>query len=145
VLATGPAGDTLNRALLTLSKQRPGPVNLLRVTGLRQAGEHWEGELSGQRLHLPHGTYQPGGSVYVQLLPQEVMLSQEPAAGVSARNRLAGVVRELVQLPGRTFVAVDVGQFLWAQVTPEAAAELGLQPGRPVTCLIKTSSLVVMC
>jgi len=41
-------------------------------------------------------------------------------------------------------VAVDIGQFLWAQVTPEAAQELELRPGKEVTCLVKTSALLVL-
>jgi molybdopterin-binding protein len=54
------------------------------------------------------------------------------------------VVREILKLPDRTFVAIDVGQFLWAQVTPEAAQEMGLEPGQQVTCLLKTSSLTLL-
>ena len=42
------------------------------------------------------------------------------------------------------FVAVDVGQILWAEVTPAAVKELGLENGVGVTCLIKTHSLRVV-
>ena len=42
------------------------------------------------------------------------------------------------------FVAVDIGQVLWAEVTPEAAAELELTPGSQVICLLKAHSLRVV-
>ena len=44
----------------------------------------------------------------------------------------------------RTFVAIDVGQFLWAEVTPEAVRELNIQPGSAVTCHVKTSALQIL-
>ena len=42
------------------------------------------------------------------------------------------------------FVAVDIGQIIWAEVTPQAAAELELQPGAAVICLVKAHSLVAV-
>jgi len=50
----------------------------------------------------------------------------------------------MLELAGGFFVAVDVGQILWAEVTPAAVRDLGLQPGSQVTCLIKTRSLEVV-
>jgi molybdate transport system ATP-binding protein len=144
VLDAGPTAEALDRAVLTRLRQPTAPVNLLRVSDLCRVGAHWEGSLGGQRLHLPVGDFRAGGSVFVQLLPQEVMLGDEPLAGVSARNRLRGTVREVVTVAGRAFVAVDVGQFLWAEVTPEAVEELALRPGKEVTCLVKTSAVTVL-
>jgi molybdate transport system ATP-binding protein len=144
IVETGPMAEALDRAVLTRLGRPAGPVNLLRVTDVGRAGAHWEGSLGGQRLHLPGDEFRGGESVFVQLLPQEVMLASEPVAGVSARNRLRGTVREVLTVAGRAFVAVDVGQFLWAEVTPEAVAELGLGPGKEVTCFIKTSAVTVL-
>ncbi|MGA2032447.1 MAG: TOBE domain-containing protein [Thermoguttaceae bacterium] len=39
---------------------------------------------------------------------------------------------------------VDVGQVLWSEVTPEAVAELGLEPSVEVTCLIKAKIISVL-
>jgi molybdate transport system ATP-binding protein len=143
VIASGPTAGTLDHAVLAL-RQHAGPVNLLRVTDLGRVDAHWEGRVGGQRLHLPPGDFRAGGSAHVQLLPQEVILADADVPGVSARNRLHGTVREVMALPERVFVAVDVGQFLWAQVTPEAVRELDLRAGKEVTCLIKTSALAVL-
>jgi molybdate transport system ATP-binding protein len=144
VVAAGPTADTLDRAVLTRLKEAAGPSNLLRVTRLHLVDAHWEGEVGGHRLHLPPGDYPAGGSIHVQFLPQEVMLGGEQVAAVSARNRLRGTVREVLTVADRVFVAVDVGQFLWAQVTLEAVRELELRPGKEVMCLIKTSAITAL-
>ena len=53
-------------------------------------------------------------------------------------------MRQATQADGVAYVAVDVGQIVWAQVTPEAVRELQLRPGADVVCLIKTQSLQVV-
>jgi molybdate transport system ATP-binding protein len=143
VIDAGPTAPTLDRAVLTKLKERPGPVNLLRVADLREADGHWEGTVGNQRLHVPAGApHRAGASSYIQFLPRDVLLCSGPVpGGLSARNHLQGQVRELIVLPNKAFVAIDVGQFLWAEITPEAARELGLRAGAPVTCIIKTSAL----
>jgi molybdate transport system ATP-binding protein len=142
VIDAGPTTTTLDRAALTLLKQPLSPVNLLRVSDLRQVDGHWEGTVGEQRLYLPPSPgYSPGASVSVRCLPQDVVLSRGQEAGISARNQLHGTVRELVTLPGRTFVAVDVGQFLWVEVMPETVRDLHIRAGMALTCMIKVSAL----
>lgn len=145
VIDTGPTAPTLDRAVLTKLKQRPNPVNVLRVADIHEADGHWTGRIGDQVLHLP-GMQTPGasGAVYVQFLPHDVVLSAAPVEGMSTRNHLRGRVREVVTLPEQTFVAVDVGQFLWAAVTAEAVRELHIEPGAAVTCHVKTSALQVL-
>jgi len=145
VVATGPTDTTLDRTLMTRMKQRPHPVNLLRVGEVRRVDDHWEGTVGEQALHLPaSAALAYGSSVYVQFAAQDVTLSRAPVDGLSVRNRLRGQVRELVELPDRTFVAVDVGQFLWAEVTPEAVRELDIRPGLGIICLVKTVAIQVL-
>ena len=145
VIDSGPTGPTLDGAVLTRLSYRPGPVNLLRVSDLQRIEDHWEGTIGEQRLHLPAAAgAKMGSSIHVQFLPRDVALGVDSVSGISVRNRLQGRVRELVTLPDRTFVAIDVGQFLWAEVTPEAVRELDLHPGRPVICLIKTSAIQLL-
>jgi len=144
VLAAGPTPEALEQAVLGGLRGVPGPVSLLEVKELRRVEAHWEGRVGEQRLHLPPGDYVAGGAALVQVAPQEVMLGSSQVAGLSARNQLRGSVREVLGLRDQVFVAVDIGQFLWAQVTPEAAQELELRPGKEVTCLVKTSALLVL-
>ncbi len=145
VLDSGPTAPTLERALLTRSQQCPSLVNLLRVERVQPAGEHWQGQLGTQGIHLPaSAAAHAGGTVYIQFLPRDVTLANDPVTGLSVRNRLQGKVREVVAVRDHVFVAVDVGQFLWAEVTPEAVQELAIGPGKPISCLIKTSAVTLV-
>jgi molybdate transport system ATP-binding protein len=145
VVASGPTAQTLDRALLTRPAQKAVPLNLLRVTDLCQVDGHWQGRVSGQTMHLPSYNLRIGCDAYVQFQPHDVVLAHGlETACLSVRNRMEGVIREILLLDGRAFVAVDIGQFLWAEVTPEAVRDLGLRPGEAVACLIKTSCIAVL-
>jgi molybdate transport system ATP-binding protein len=150
-------------------KNATGPVNLLRLEQVQFGEDHATGRIGDQLLYLPpldrpvvggYGvcTYPPprGGSsggpadgraalpMFVEFSPTDVTLSRHDVAGVSARNHLQGRVCQVVPLRQAVFVAVDIGQVLWAEVTPEAAAELELKPGSQVICLLKAHSLRVV-
>jgi molybdopterin-binding protein len=63
---------------------------------------------------------------------------------LSARNRLAGTVREVHQGEAIANVVLDVeGQRLVASVTVEAVEELGLTEGRQVTAIVKASDVIL--
>jgi len=142
VIDTGTTSSTLDTAVLTKLKDRPSLVNLLRVTDVHEDGGHRTGRIGEQVLHLPSELPDPAPAVvYVQFLPQDVVLSAVRLDGMSTRNHLQGRVRELMSFSGRSFVAIDFGQFIWAEVTPEAARELDIRPGATITCHIKTSAL----
>jgi molybdate transport system ATP-binding protein len=137
-------------------KNSAGPVNLLRLEQVQSCDDHATGRIGDQLLYLPPlehllGATQEcpgdGGATsptFVQFAPTDVTLSRHDVAGLSARNHLQGRVCQVVPLRQAVFVAVDIGQMLWVQVTPEAAAELELKPGSPVICLLKAHSLRVV-
>lgn len=63
---------------------------------------------------------------------------------LSARNRLAGVVREVKVEGLLAQVELEAGPFrIVAVVTREAVEELGLQPGMPATALVKATSVLL--
>ena len=144
VVTEGPPAEALATPESMAFKDASGPVNLLRVEKVRSEAGKSVGEINGQALHLPPSAGTRADAVYVQLAPEAVLLSCGDVADISARNHLRGTVRQLVTLPEGCFVAVDVGQILWAEVTPAAVKELGLENGVEVTCIIKTHSLRVV-
>lgn len=117
------------------------PANLLRIVERSLEQGHWVGQIGSQRLQLPQGLATSGEPIYLQCWPNEVTLAAHDVSGVSVRNHLRGTVRQMIELPDRTFVAVDVGQILWSEITRDAARELDLAIGRELFCLIKTQSL----
>ena len=63
---------------------------------------------------------------------------------LSARNKLSGQVTKITEGPATANVEIDVnGQRLVASITVEAARELGLEPGRAVTAVVKASDVIL--
>lgn len=64
---------------------------------------------------------------------------------LSARNQLTGTVVSVTRGPVTAHVKVDVGggQHVSATLTAEAAEELGLEAGSPVTAIFKASAVIL--
>jgi len=82
-----------------------------------------------------------GPEVFVCIRAEEVMLESVKAGVASARNRLAGQVREVSSLGALVRVGVDCGFPLSAVVTRSAVEELHLAPGAPVVAAIKAGAV----
>jgi molybdate transport system ATP-binding protein len=159
VVDSGPAQATIDRTVMNTL----GPVNLVRVQNVRLVDGHWEGDLGSQRFAFSaeHGAdseskqaaaaegetpaeESPKSARLVQFRPSDVTLTLAPVEKTSARNRLAGEVREVVMLAERAFAAIDVGQPIWAEVMHDTVRELQLATGVKVTCLIKASAATAL-
>lgn len=64
---------------------------------------------------------------------------------LSARNQLAGTVLSIARGPVTALVKIDVGggQSVSATLTSEAADDLGLIAGSPVTAVFKASAVML--
>jgi molybdate transport system ATP-binding protein len=144
LVTAGVPDDALSRPEPLGWADSTAPVNLLRVEEVQQRDGHTSGRVGNQILFLPPGEIPPQRPLFVQFSPTDGILSREDIPGLSARNHLRGVVRQLVPSHQAVFVAVDIGQIIWLQITPEAAAELCLESGATVTCFLKTHSLRVV-
>ncbi len=137
LVATGTPGEALSRPEPLGWTTPAGPVNLLRVERVELRDGHAVGRVGQQELFLPFRELPRQDPLFVQFSPGDVILSREDIAGLSARNYLRGKVCQLVATATGVFVAVDVGQVVWAEITPEAAGELALESGSEVTCFLK--------
>ena len=143
VVAEGTPEDALSQSVPLAWKDSARPANLLRLDYVERHEGHWRGRVGEQWLHLPPPRHPPARTLYVEFFPGEVTLARGEPQGLSMRNRLRGKVGKITTVPAGVFVAVDVGQIVWSEITPEAAAELQLAVGVEVTCLVKTHSLRV--
>jgi molybdate transport system ATP-binding protein len=82
------------------------------------------------------------GPAFLAFAPAEVALYADRLPG-SPQNAFPGRVREILPLPDRLRVVLDVGVLLVAEVTREAAALLGLAAGRPVWATVKATAIRV--
>ncbi len=63
---------------------------------------------------------------------------------ISARNQLSGTVLDVRKGATTSHVVIEVGgQQLFASITNEAVAELGLEKGKKATAVIKASDVMV--
>jgi molybdate transport system ATP-binding protein len=96
--------------------------------------------LGAHEISLPPVERAPGTRAVVAIRPEDVILATAPVAGISALNALAGVVSRINRLSDRVLVSVDVGQTIRAEITNRSAAELGVETGARVHCLVKAFS-----
>ena len=83
------------------------------------------------------------GPAILAVPPTDIFVSKEPLVS-SARNVFTGQVTRLGRpRPGVVHVAADVGVELIAVITEEAARDLALAPGSPVTFAFKASAVRV--
>ncbi|MFF2651146.1 ABC transporter permease [Streptomyces sp. NPDC058045] len=87
----------------------------------------------------------PGTAALAVVAPEAVSLHRERPTG-SPRNVWPGTVREITALGSRLRVLVgsDAGPDLIAEITPQAAAELGLTEGTPVHAGIKATEITLV-
>jgi molybdate transport system ATP-binding protein len=148
VVATGTPEAALGRSETMAWTSAAAPVNLLRLECCQRRGNCIVGRVGEQEVTMPlddadrHQREPAALPQFVQFSPKDVILARHDVADVSARNHLRGTVRRLLTVEHAVFVAVDIGPVLWAEVTRQAVAALGLAPGVEVVCLIKTQSLV---
>ncbi len=90
-------------------------------------------------------TDDPADRLFVVVSPEQVTLSLDPPGG-SARNVLTGTVAEILPEPPygeRVRVVIGPAPVFVAEVTAQAAGQLGLAPGTGVFAAFKATSVVV--
>lgn len=141
VTAVGPPGELLDRAVDVadagpLETTWRGAIEL--VDAASATAEIRCGTLS---VNAPLDDGRAGDEAFVSIGAHEALLAVGDVPKTSARNALPGRVVSLATSASRVLVNVDVGQPLWVEITPAAADELAIAPGRDVHVLIKTRSI----
>ena len=100
-------------------------------------------QIGAGTLHVSLKGTTPGTRIRIQLLARDIILATQKPQGLSVRNELEGVVRELTPDEyDAVLVKVDIGggAVVLSRITREAASSLGLQPGAKVWALVKAVS-----
>ncbi|MDX2291732.1 MULTISPECIES: ABC transporter permease [Streptomyces] len=112
----------------------------------------WPGTATGEGLALDAGGVlvaadppPPGTRALAVVAPEAVSVHREKPAG-SPRNVWSGTVREITSSGSRLRVLIGSGRTpdLVAEITPQAAAELGLADGVPVWTSVKATETTVV-
>jgi molybdate transport system ATP-binding protein len=107
----------------------------------------WRGEADGAGIELAGGGRLVGahalhGSVLVVVHPRAVALHRERPAG-SPRNVWAGAVASVEAVGEVLRVRIDAAPPVVAEITPGAAADLGVEPGATVWASVKATEVEV--
>ncbi len=102
----------------------------------------------GLRLEAPLGDAMPpdgshldrNSSVTIGIRSSDVILSKQEPVGISARNRLRGIVSDVQARPPGFEVTVECGVPLRAQVTGAALSEMRIEVGQELWAVFKASS-----
>ncbi len=84
---------------------------------------------------------EPGPDVFVCIRAEDVVLEAVGVGATSARNHLAGTVREVTATGALVRVGIDCGFPLAALVTRSAVQDLQLSPGASVVAAIKAGAV----
>ena len=145
VIGNGPPSEALSLPGPLTWTNATGPVNLLRVEELTVCENHLVAQIGdGHTLFLPLPKQHPSPPCFIQFRPSDVILSNQDVAGISVRNHLHGRVCQVLQIENAVFVAMDVGQVIWAAITPSAATELNISLGKEMICLVKAHNLALI-
>jgi molybdate transport system ATP-binding protein len=94
-------------------------------------------------IRVPLAAMPVGSAVTLRIRARDVALATKKPEGISIRNILPGTISDMQQRDGSPYtdVQINVGSaHLRAQVTRDACADLGLQPGSDVFALVKSMS-----
>lgn len=146
VQTRGPAAAVLERLDLQSITGRfeAGVLLETRVVGHDPAYHLTQVDLEGQILTMPMvSSLAAGDVVRLRVRARDVAIATVPPQGISIRNIVSGVIREIEAETDTAFaeVLIAVGdQRLRARITRQSVAELGLAADRPVYGLIKSVS-----
>lgn len=128
---------------------RPGDAEVAKIVGMEtvmpgRVVEAAEGLVTvevEQRRLVAVGVDGIGAEVFVCIRAEDILLEAALTGTTSARNQLAGTVREVAPMGALVRVEIDCGFALSAIVTRSAVEELHLSPGTSVVAAIKAGSV----
>jgi molybdate transport system ATP-binding protein len=97
-------------------------------------------ERTDRELEVPRIRAGIGDPVRIAIRAGDIMISARHPHGLSARNTLRGRIQSIQREGVTVILRVDAGVTFQVHVTPSAANELELVPGREVWLVIKTYS-----
>lgn len=137
VLAHGDFFDIAHHANVLPLLEAQGFENVLPVEVIDDTHVNY----NSHTLRIPPCARPAKTQIFIGIRANDIILSRGHPEGLSIRNALPGKVIDIVETEGRHLVYIDTGKRMAAEVTHEAVLELGLKPGEPIICLIKTHSI----
>ncbi len=146
VLAAGKVSATLARLDIAEAsgKFEAGSVVQARVIAQDERFHLTELCVAGQKMSMPASNLAIGAELPLRIRARDVAVARQKPSGVSIRNILSGVIKEIIEEPDTAFaellIDIGAGQHLRARITRASVFELDLALGHEVFALIKSVS-----
>jgi molybdate transport system ATP-binding protein len=143
VVQQGRPLDVLNAPQGAAAVRAVGTENLFagRIVEQRPAAGVTVVESAGTRLEAAYNALPVGAEVTIGVRAEDIIVARARLTETSARNVLAGTIREVVCLPEQTELIVDCGLLFKVSVTAGTLAALDLRAGAQVFLLIKARAV----
>lgn len=146
VVGQGRYSELLQDVTVLPTLRRRGVVNRLRG---RTTGSAEVMVLPGTAIELVTPATHRGADadVVIEFDPADVALARHRVDGTSIRNQVEGIVTRWTDDGAGVFVEVRLGvegPTLAAEIGRESLAELEIEAGRPVVCLIKRQAIRIL-
>jgi molybdate transport system ATP-binding protein len=140
----GPPLDVLASPMRAMPAGLEGVRNVFAATVISHdepAGETRLGLLGGPELIVPYNASPVAERVSVAIRADDIMLALGQVDGLSARNRIPGVVERVLSHGAEAEVVLSSGQSKWiVSVVASAVTSLALAPGVEVRMIVKARS-----
>ncbi len=131
---------------------RPALPSVAKIVGIENVlpGKIFSTEgdmltLAVGKAHLvASGLGQPQQPCFAAIRAEEIVLEIGKAAQSSARNRINGVILEIISHGPHAKVKIDCGFPLTASITQQSALDLSLKAGMDIVAVIKASAIHVL-
>jgi len=95
----------------------------------------------GPSLIVPRLDLPLGAPVLAEVRGDDILLSREPVAGLSARNQIEGRIEAVAPHGHEAEIVIRAGESRWlASTVATATNQMGLGPGQPIHMIIKARS-----
>jgi molybdate transport system ATP-binding protein len=148
VIGCDTASELAVRADLPFARRDDaGALLTCRVTGHDVERELTQLEASGRTFLVPMVDFPIGAERRVRIPAREVALATDAPKAISMHNAIPGIVRHIAPDRERRSVLVEIAladNALLSRVTADAVTRLGLEPGKAVLALVKSTSIEVL-
>jgi tungstate transport system ATP-binding protein len=143
LLQAGKPNEVFSRPVTEVVAEFLGAENLLEGEVVECREGMARIRVEGAELEALCGLH-PGSRAKVLIHPEEVILLADTGDAGSARNRLPARVTGVKVLGALVKVGLECGFPLVAYITRASQEEMGIEPGRKLTAVIKATSIHVM-
>ncbi len=152
IVAAGPSAEVLPRFANNSGSDTGSYQNILRLRIKANESSVSKAQLirssgQGPMITIPKQTQAIGSVIHVAIAANELILARNAVKGLSARNEIAGVIREIDSKPWGALVVIEIDPAtetqLAAALTQDAIEELELTTGLAVHLLFKSNVIRV--